>query len=162
MIETLDTLLLTCDCVSVYVPVLCVLMTHTSFICSLHLIPALLAQEQITDSRCDESRAGEPDTHLLTHTHTPPLLIMTEQCSHFLTALFVLSYHLCSGYCLLLKTFLCLMVNICDVNFMIFVYVCSQAEQIQRLEEEVSRLKSQHSSVSQQVTAGLCYSHFYF
>ncbi len=96
---------------------------------------------------------GNP-THTHTHTHTPPLLILTEQCSHFLTALFVLSYHLCSGYCLLLKTFLCLMVNICKVNFLIFVHVCSQAEQIQRLEEEVSRLKSQHSSVSQQVTAG--------
>lgn len=88
----------------------------------------------------------------MTHTHTPPILIMKEQCSHFLTALFVLSYHLCSGYCLLLKTFLCLMVNICDVNFIIFVHVCSQTELIQRLEEEVSRLKSQHSSVCQQVS----------
>ncbi len=68
VIETVAALLLTGDCVSVYVSVLCVLMTHTSFICSLHLIPALLAQEQITDSRCDESRAGEPDPH--THTHT--------------------------------------------------------------------------------------------
>jgi len=64
VIETVAALLLTGGSVSVYVLVLCVLMTHTSFICRLHLIPALLAQEQITDSRCDESRAEN-----LTHTH---------------------------------------------------------------------------------------------
>lgn len=122
-------------------------MTHTSSICSMHLIPALLAQEQITDSRCDESRPREPDTH------TPPLLIMTEHCSHFLTPLFVLSYHLCSGYTLPLKIFLHLMINICDVNIMIFAHMSPQAhERVQQLEEELSRLKFQHSSVSQQVT----------
>lgn len=45
------------------------------------------------------------------------------------------------------------MINICDVNIMIFAHMSPQAdERVQRLEEEVSRLKVQHSSVSQQVT----------
>lgn len=120
-------------------------MTHTSSICSLHLIPALLAQEQITDSRCDESRAREPGTHA----HT--------SASHYDRTLQPFSHSsVCSELPSLLsplKIFLRLMINICDVNIMIFARMSPQAgERVQRMEEEVSRMKFQHSSVSQQVT----------
>lgn len=103
---------------------------------------------QSRETWCESGRA---------HTHTPFLFphlhfsLWANRAAIFSPALFVQSRHLCSGYSLTSEMFL-----FDDSTFTVWngVCVCVQAdEQIQQLQEEVSRLKLQHRCVNQQVRA---------